>query len=175
VVYLFLVQNYEMVCFSLGSNLGDRLEYLQKALAALGEVFGKPLLISSVYETQGWGVKDHPSYLNAIVCFQTLMPPEDLLSRILAIETKYGRIRKKNKIKPRTIDIDILFYDNLVLKKDNLTIPHPLIKYRKFVLLPLSEIMGDFIHPEYGQSIKELLDACEDVSGVNKTALSLVS
>jgi 2-amino-4-hydroxy-6-hydroxymethyldihydropteridine diphosphokinase len=164
-----------MVCFSLGSNLGDRLGYLQKALTALGEAFSKPLLISSVYETDGWGVEDHPSYLNAVVCFQTHMPPEDVLARILAIEIIHGRMRKKDYIEPRTIDIDILFYDNLVLKKDNLTIPHPLLKYRKFVLLPLSEIMGNFVHPIYGVSITELLDACEDVSGVIKTALSLVS
>lgn len=164
-----------MICFSLGSNLGNRLGYLQKALTALTQVFGKPLLISSVYETASWGVEDHPSYLNAAVCFQTLMSPDEVLSNILAIEIKYGRVRKKGHVEPRTIDIDILLYDNLVLKKENLTIPHPLLKYRKFVLLPLSEIVGDFIHPEYGKSIKELLETCEDVSGISKTALSLVS
>jgi 2-amino-4-hydroxy-6-hydroxymethyldihydropteridine diphosphokinase len=164
-----------MICFSLGSNLGDRFWYIQKALAAFGEVFGEPSLTSSVYETEAWGVDNHPSYLNAVVCFQTLIPPEEVLSHILAIERKYGRERKKGKIEPRTIDIDILFYDDLILQKENLTIPHPLLKYRKFVLLPLAEIMGDFIHPEYGKSIRELLDTCEDVSGISKTALSLVS
>jgi 2-amino-4-hydroxy-6-hydroxymethyldihydropteridine diphosphokinase len=164
-----------MICFSLGSNLDNRLEYLQKALTSLIEVFGRPILISSVYETEGWGVENHPSYLNAVVCFQTTVPAEQVLASILAIELKYGRVRKKGQIEPRTIDIDILFYDDLILQKENLTIPHPRLKYRKFVLLPLSEIIGDFIHPEYGKSITQLLDECEDKSGISKTKLSLVS
>jgi 2-amino-4-hydroxy-6-hydroxymethyldihydropteridine diphosphokinase len=164
-----------MVCFSLGSNLGDRLGYLKKAMVLLKKVFGEPLLISSIYETEGWGVNNHPSYLNAVVCYKTLMPPHEVLSQILNIEKKYGRERRKGQIEPRTIDIDILMYNDVVLKNENLTIPHPQLKYRKFVLLPLSEIMGDFIHPEYGMSIKELLDTCADVSGISKTALSLES
>jgi 2-amino-4-hydroxy-6-hydroxymethyldihydropteridine diphosphokinase len=162
-----------MICFSLGSNLGDRLGYLQKSVSSLREVFGEPLLISSVYETEGWGVENHPAYLNAVICFDTILTPEAVLDRILDIEKIYGRERKSGSIGPRTIDIDILFYDDLILKKENLIIPHPLLKYRKFVLLPLSEIMGDFVHPEYGMSIKQLLDGCEDLSGVSKTELSL--
>jgi 2-amino-4-hydroxy-6-hydroxymethyldihydropteridine diphosphokinase len=162
-----------MICFSLGSNLGDKLEYLQKAVSSLTGVFGEPLLISSVYETEGWGVTDHPSYLNAVICFTTVMTPDEVLSNILAIEEAYGRIRNSGAVDPRNIDIDILFYDDLVLKKENLTIPHPLLKYRKFVLLPLSEIMGDFVHPEYSVSINQLLEKCEDLSGVYKTELTL--
>jgi 2-amino-4-hydroxy-6-hydroxymethyldihydropteridine diphosphokinase len=167
------MQNWDMVSFSLGSNLGDKAGYLQKAVSLLKDIFGEPYLMSSIYETEGWGVNNHPIYLNAVVCFNTLLPPEEILEKILDIEKRLGRIRNTGEYKPRTIDIDILFYDDIILKKENLTIPHPLLIYRKFVLLPLSEIMGDYIHPEYGVSINELLDKCEDLSGVTKTELSL--
>jgi len=163
-----------MVCFSLGSNLGDRLGYLQKAVSSLKEILGKPVHISSVYETEGWGVKDHPVYLNAVVCFKTTIPPEVVLEKILTIEKGLGRVRITGAYETRTLDIDILFYDDLVVKKENLTIPHPLLKYRKFVLLPLSEIMGDYLHPELGVSINELLKSCEDSSAITKTDLSLI-
>jgi 2-amino-4-hydroxy-6-hydroxymethyldihydropteridine diphosphokinase len=162
-----------MVYFSLGSNLGDKLGYLQKAVISLSEVFGKPLLISSVYETDGWGVDDHPAYLNAVICFDTQMLPEEVLEKILSVEKVHGRNRTLGVIAPRTLDIDLLFYDDIMLKKENLTIPHPLLKYRKFVLLPLAEIMGDYLHPEWGVSINELLERCDDHSGVRKTELSL--
>ncbi len=167
------MQNWDMISFSLGSNLGDKIGYLQKGVSSLKLLFGEPVLISSVYETEGWGVTDHPSYLNAVICFTTAMTPEAALDNILAIEKQHGRIRNSNSVDPRNIDIDILFYDDLVLKKEKLTIPHPLLKYRKFVLLPLSEIMGDFVHPEYGVSINQLLEKCEDLSGVYKTELTL--
>lgn len=167
------MQIWDMICFSLGSNLGDKLEYLQKAVYSLTEVFGEALLMSSVYETEGWGVENHPTYLNAVICFNTLMSPEEVLEKILDIEKKQGRVRVPGSVVPRTIDIDLLFYGDIILKKENLIIPHPLLKYRKFVLLPLAEIMGDYLHPELGVSINELLERCEDRSGVNKTELSL--
>jgi 2-amino-4-hydroxy-6-hydroxymethyldihydropteridine diphosphokinase len=147
--------------------------YLRKAVAALREAFGHETRVSSVYETEGWGVVDHPSYLNAVICFNTEISPEMVLHKILTIEQTLGRERKKDSVDPRTIDIDILFYDDLIVKKENLVIPHPLLKYRKFVLLPLSEIMGNYLHPEWGIKMNELLDTCEDASGVNKTELSL--
>jgi 2-amino-4-hydroxy-6-hydroxymethyldihydropteridine diphosphokinase len=162
-----------MVYFSLGSNLGDRLDYLRNALVSLHELFGTPEKISSVYETEGWGVDNHPAYLNAVVCFQTSMSPEDILTKILIIEKLHGRERNTGSYEPRTLDIDILLYDDVIMKKENLVIPHPLLKYRKFVLLPLCEISGEFIHPEFGISINELLDKCDDESGIWKTQLTL--
>jgi 2-amino-4-hydroxy-6-hydroxymethyldihydropteridine diphosphokinase len=162
-----------MVCFSLGSNLGDKLGYMQRSVNLLREAFGEALLMSSVYETEGWKVENHPTYLNAVICFNTLLPPEEVLEKVLTIEKKQGRIRTPGSVDPRTIDIDLLFYNNMILKKENLIIPHPLLKYRKFVLLPLAEIMGDYLHPELGVSINELLERCEDLSGVSKTELSL--
>ena len=164
-----------MVCFSLGSNLGDRMYYLNQAFTELSVIFGNPLMASSVYESEGWGVNDHPSYLNAVVCFNTTIPPEEVLTGILEIERKYGRVRTPGAVVPRTIDIDILFYDDKGIKKENLIIPHPRIKERKFVLLPLAEIRGDYVHPEYGVSFSELLEVCPDKSNISKTTLSLAS
>jgi 2-amino-4-hydroxy-6-hydroxymethyldihydropteridine diphosphokinase len=162
-----------MICFSLGSNLGDRLFYLQMAVDALEEIFGKAIMVSPVYETEGWRVDNHPNYLNAVICFNSSMAPKDVLDHILSIEIKLGRERKPDTIEPRTIDIDILFYDDLILKKENLIIPHPHLKYRKFVLLPLSGIMGDFLYPGSGTSINQLLKDCDDKSAVCKTELRL--
>jgi 2-amino-4-hydroxy-6-hydroxymethyldihydropteridine diphosphokinase len=162
-----------MVCFSLGSNLGDRIGYLKKAMISLQELFGKPDKVSPVYETEGWGVDNHPPYLNAVACFDTQMTVENILENILQIEKQLGRIRIEDSYVPRTIDIDILFYDNLILNEENLIIPHPLLKYRKFVLVPLAGIMGDYVHPVSGISISHLLEICEDQSEVRKTDLTL--
>jgi 2-amino-4-hydroxy-6-hydroxymethyldihydropteridine diphosphokinase len=158
-----------MIVLGLGSNIGNRLKYLNDACFELSRVFGGPVAVSSVYETQGWGVKDHPDYLNAAICFNCDVTPEKTLQILHSIEKSLGRERKQDEILPRTIDIDLLFYDNLIIKNQQLIIPHPRIKYRKFVLLPLCEIMADFIHPECNQSIRELTAQCEDESGIEKT------
>lgn len=158
-----------MIVLGLGSNTGNRLKYLNDACVRLCKAFGRPLQISSVYETQGWGVINHPDYLNAAIIFQCSDAPEEVLGMLHEIEKNMGRERIPGEILPRTIDIDLLFYDNLIIKNQQLIIPHPRIKYRKFVLLPLCEIMADFIHPECNQSIRELTAQCEDESGIEKT------
>lgn len=158
-----------MIALGLGSNVGNRLKHLNDACLELCHVFGQPLALSSVYETQGWGVKDHPDYLNAAICFSCEESPENTLQILHHIEKSLGRERTEGEILPRTIDIDLLFYDNLLIKNTELIIPHPRIKYRKFVLLPLCEIMADFIHPEFNLSIRELTALCEDDSEIEKT------
>ena len=164
-----------MVCFSLGSNLGKRAENLRQALTLLAQSLGKPTAVSSVYETEPWGVEHHEQYLNMAACYKTIWPPEKIFTLIAFIEKKLGRVRSGKTIEPRTIDIDILFYDNLVLKTETLSIPHPRIRYRRFVLEPLAEIMENFQDPETGLTIKELLLRCTDTCKVQKTDLKLFS
>jgi len=164
-----------MVCFSLGSNMGERADNLGQALILLARSLGEPSTVSSVYETEPWGVEHHESYLNMAACYETTWPPEKIYTLISSIEKKLGRVRSGKTIEPRTIDIDILFYNNLILKTENLTIPHPRIKDRKFVLEPLAEIMENFRDPETGFTIKELLLRCTDKCAVLKTDLKLFS
>lgn len=141
----------------LGSNLGDRNKNIEVAISELkdcGIIISK---MSSFYNTKPWGYTEQPDFLNqAIECFTNLGAVE-LLREIKKIEKKLGR---KNNIKygPRIIDIDIIFYDDLILKSEELTIPHPLMHERYFVLKPLSEIAPDFVHPELKISVKNLLE-----------------
>lgn len=164
-----------MVCFSLGSNLGERAENLRQALALLAHSLGEPTAVSSVYEAEPWGVEHHEHYLNMAACYETSWPPEKIFTCIASIEKKLGRVRSGKTIEPRTIDIDILFYDKLILKTEKLSIPHPRIRYRKFVLEPLAEIMENFQDPETGLTIKELLLRCTDTCNVQKTDIKLFS
>ncbi|HNW70781.1 MAG TPA: 2-amino-4-hydroxy-6-hydroxymethyldihydropteridine diphosphokinase [Bacteroidales bacterium] len=164
-----------MVCFSLGSNMGERAENLRQALVLLDGSLGNPTAVSSVYETEPWGVEHHENYLNMAVSYETTWPPEKIFTLISSIEKKLGRIRSGKTIEPRTIDIDILFYDGLVIKTETLAIPHPRIRYRRFVLEPLAEIMENFHDPETGLTIKELLLQCPDTCTVLKTDIKLFS
>jgi 2-amino-4-hydroxy-6-hydroxymethyldihydropteridine diphosphokinase len=150
-----------------GGNEGDRFLHMQQARTNIEHICGQILQVSSLYETAPWGKPDQPDFLNQVLHIGTVLGPEALLRAILLIEEKGGRIRTfKNA--PRTIDIDILFYERLVLEKKGLTIPHPRIAERRFVLEPMNEISPDFIHPVIGKSIHQLLLECEDELGVKK-------
>jgi len=162
-----------MVCFCLGSNVGDRAAYLKNSLDLLTENFGTASKISSIYETEPWGVSKHDDYLNMVAAFETALSPEKVFMITSSIEKKLGRIRRTGRIDPRTIDIDILFYDDLVINKDDLIIPHPRIASRRFVLQPLVEIMEHFVHPVFGKTIAELFSQCSDNSLVVKTKINL--
>lgn len=162
-----------MVCFSLGCNLGNRIEFLRQALQILEERVGKMLSISSIYETEPWGVDGHQHYYNLVAWFDTKLLPVEVLETAMIIEKELGRMRIKNMIEPRTIDIDILFYDNLIIDTKSLKIPHPLIKNRNFVLVPLAEISGGFLHPELRVTITELVKLCKDTSIIIKTDIKI--
>lgn len=162
-----------MVCFCLGSNVGDRAAYLKNSLVLLAENFGKACKMSSVYETEPWGVNKHKDYLNMVATFETELSPEKVFMITSSIEKKLGRRRRSGKTDPRTIDIDILFYDNLIINTNDLIIPHPRITSRRFVLQPLAEIMAHFVHPVSGQTIAELFSQCSDNSLVVKTKINL--
>ena len=150
-----------------GGNEGDSYRYLQQALTNIELICGQILQVSSVYQTAPWGKKDQPDFLNQVLLVNTKLEPHALLAAILGIEEKSGRIRSV-KNAPRTIDIDILFYNQLVLEEPGLSIPHPRIAARRFVLEPLNEISPGLVHPVLGKTISQLLLECTDDLTVKK-------
>jgi 2-amino-4-hydroxy-6-hydroxymethyldihydropteridine diphosphokinase len=136
----------------LGSNLGDRAYYLSEAAAALKRSSIDIVSISRIYETEPWGVLDQPMYWNQVIEVETFLRPLDLLHVCQEIEKKLGRVRKEHW-GSRTIDIDLLIYDNEVSNTDELKLPHPYLEEREFVLSPLREIAPNLILPS-GRSIQ---------------------
>ena len=149
------------ICLHLGSNLGSRFLNLEKAILGISQEIGEVTNQSSIYQTQAWGETEQPDFLNQTVLAITELLPHDVLKKLLGIEEKMGRIREK-KWGPRIIDIDLLFYDDLILETPDLTIPHPQISNRNFVLIPTMEVFGNFIHPVFNLSIEELYLRCRD-------------
>jgi len=144
----------------LGSNQGDRINFLVKAMEALGQL-GKLSARSAVYETAAWGKSDQPPFLNQAVELETALSPEALLTSTLQIEKKLGRERLE-RYGPRTIDIDILLFNDLMHESPTLKIPHPELINRRFALTALAEIAGDRIHPFLNKKIGLLLIQCPD-------------
>ncbi|MEO1516493.1 MAG: 2-amino-4-hydroxy-6-hydroxymethyldihydropteridine diphosphokinase [Bacteroidota bacterium] len=149
----------------LGSNVGDRAANLQMARTELEARAGRILQCSQLYETAAWGITDQASFYNQVLQLSTSLTARELLNCVLEIEEWMGRVREY-KWGPRLIDIDILFYENLILRETGLQIPHPEIANRRFVLLPLCEIAPHFRHPETGQTIEEILQKTEDQQAV---------
>lgn len=149
---------------ALGTNLGDRLANLHAASAALAPEM-RVVAASPVYETEPWGYADQPCFLNMALRVETELAPLDLLRCLKETEARLGRIPNFRN-GPRLIDLDILFYDNLVLETADLVIPHPRLPERAFVLVPLAEIAPDLIHPVLGLSVAQLV-ARVDRQGVN--------
>ena len=152
---------------SLGSNVGDRLNYLTLSKTAIQNYLGSILLSSNIYETEPWGIDNQDSYLNQVVAVQTNQTPNDLLDNIHLIERELGRIRRVH-YGPRTIDIDILYYGERIIDLENLKIPHPHIQKRRFILVPLSEILPQMQHPLLKKTNQELLDMVKDEGKVTK-------
>jgi len=143
---------------SLGSNLGDREQQLRRAIASISERLGTIEKLSPFYDTAPVGIIDQPQFLNAVLKLQTELPPHPLMEALLSIERELGRDRATSVPKgPRTIDLDLLLYDDFVLNSPELTIPHPAMHERRFVLEPLAEIAPDAIHPVFKQTAEELL------------------
>ncbi|MEM7008076.1 MAG: 2-amino-4-hydroxy-6-hydroxymethyldihydropteridine diphosphokinase [Thermodesulfobacteriota bacterium] len=155
-----------LVYISIGSNLGDRIENCKKAIDEMG-AFSKVVKVSSFYETEPVGKEDQPEFINLAAEIDTELPPYELLSELNKIEHKLGRERHE-KWEPRIIDLDIIFYDDLLSKNDGLQIPHPRAHLRRFVLEPICEIDPEFVHPEYKLTVSELLKNINDDKAVIK-------
>jgi 2-amino-4-hydroxy-6-hydroxymethyldihydropteridine diphosphokinase len=153
------------VYLALGTNLGDRAVNLKQAIASLTpqlEVKAK----SGIYETPPWGFEEQPKFLNQVLKAKTYLDPEPLLKHLKRLEVALGR-KESFPNGPRLIDIDILFYDDLVLNKPSLVIPHPRLHERGFVLLPLTDIAPDLKHPITKKSVREMAEQ-SNTAGIEK-------
>jgi 2-amino-4-hydroxy-6-hydroxymethyldihydropteridine diphosphokinase len=145
----------------LGSNIGDAVGNVQKAGIAIQQHCGSILKSSSLYETAAWGNTNQQSFINQVLFIKTNLVANDLLQKILHIEQQMGRVRTE-KYAARIIDIDILFFNKEIINETKLVIPHPEMIHRRFVLVPLSEIVPHKIHPIYKKTIDMLLKECTD-------------
>ena len=153
------------VYIQLGSNMGRRESFIAKCKDQIEENIGKIIIESSVFETVPWGNKNQNNFLNAVIKIKTPFDAFKILKKSKEIENNLGRIRKE-KWGERTIDIDILFYNSEIINTEELNIPHPLLHKRKFVLIPLSEISPNYIHPIFKKNISDLLSECKDIQKV---------
>lgn len=156
----------KLAYLSLGSNVGHREVHLRDAIARL-ESAGHVVKVSSFYETEPVEFTEQPWFLNCSVTLETTKMPKQLMAALLRIEREMGR-RRVQKKGPRTIDIDILLFDNTVMNSAELTIPHPAMHERRFVLEPLAEIAPDLRHPVFGKTIRELQDALPNGQALRK-------
>ncbi len=145
----------------LGSNEGDRVVWLRRAMELIDEHCGKISARSSIYETAAWGITAQPDFLNMVISLETNLLPALLLHTLLGIENTLGRHRTI-KWGPRTIDIDILLYNSDIVDTPALVIPHPFLQERRFTLEPLAELAPDYVHPLFQKSITVLLAECPD-------------
>jgi 2-amino-4-hydroxy-6-hydroxymethyldihydropteridine diphosphokinase len=153
-----------VVYLALGTNLGNRHANLHRAVNALDAVV-RITAASSVYETEPWGVTEQPRFLNMVVQGETELAPEELLRKLKSIEGALGRVASV-RYGPRLIDLDILFYDDLVYSSNELQIPHPSLMERRFVLVPLAEIAPELKHPVHQTTVRELLARLGDDGSV---------
>jgi deoxyguanosine kinase len=156
------MKSQHQVILSLGTNQGLKLENIEHCIELLHNEVGTISKVSSLYESDSWGFESD-SFYNCIVVMHTNLPATKLLKKILKVESKMGRVRENTaEYKSRIIDVDIIAFDNEVIEEENLQIPHPLLHKRLFVLLPLQELISNWMHPKNNYSITELLKNCED-------------
>jgi len=144
-----------------GGNIGNRKKNLETAATLIQDQIGTIVKSSKIYETDAWGITDQPAFYNQVHIVESNFSAKEILNKILNIEEKMGRVRTiKNAA--RIIDVDILFFNNEIINKPNLIVPHPQIINRRFVLMPLNELVPKMIHPVFKKSIHELLVNCKD-------------
>lgn len=152
----------------LGGNKGDKFKNLQIAIKHIETWLGTVVKKSDIYVTAAWGNHDQPDFANQVICLQTNLPAQELLNELLRIEEELGRVRDHQKWMERTMDIDVLFFNDEIIDTDVLKIPHPFIQERKFVLVPMAELAPKFRHPILKKSIETLLAECKDELEVSK-------
>lgn len=146
----------------LGGNIGDRMLHLAEARASIERTCGSISKASAIYQTAAWGKENQPDFLNQALEIETELSPIDLLSQLLEIEKELGRLRLERWAE-RTIDIDILYFGDEIIKLPELNIPHPRVQLRRFALVPLVEIAPNLVHPELHKTSGQLLESCPDV------------
>ncbi len=146
----------------LGGNRDDRLAYLNRAAALVSKHIGIIENKSSIYETRPWGFSDTTNFYNRALIVRSILEPKKVLETINSIEKELGRERRDEKYSSRTIDIDIIFYNDLIIDEEDLIIPHPRMEKRRFVLVPFNEIAPGKLHPVHKKSVSELLAECKD-------------
>ncbi len=156
-----------LVYILLGSNQGNLAQQLDNACLAIENQIGSIENKSSFYQTAAWGNTQQAAFLNQVISVRTNLAPNETLEKLLGIETQMGRQRIE-KWEPRIIDLDILFYDNIILKEAQLIIPHPYIQDRRFTLIPLVEMAPQMVHPLLQLSMEKLLEICPDPLMVEK-------
>lgn len=163
------MSEFHEIYLSMGSNMGNRMEYLRFGINELQKELNL-VAISSIYETEPWGYLDNTPYLNLVVWFKTRLSIQELMHFCQSIEKSAGRILKEdslqNDYQARTLDIDVLFYDRQIIQETDLEIPHPRLHLRNFVLVPFAEINGSFVHPVYNKTIDELNHSNSDKSEI---------
>jgi 2-amino-4-hydroxy-6-hydroxymethyldihydropteridine diphosphokinase len=162
------VQNIDAYLL-LGANLGDRADTFRRATEAITEQIGPVRGESSRWETAPWGITDQPAFLNQVLCVETRLSAPEVLARLLQIERDLGRIRYE-KWGARVIDLDILYFGTAIIQESDLSVPHPHLPGRRFVLAPLAELAPHFVHPVLGLTNQQLLDRCPDSSQVVRMA-----
>lgn len=145
-----------------GGNLGEVAATIAAAMSEAEAALGPLVRKSALYKSEPWGQSGQPWFLNQLAEFETRLLPLDCLRACQAIEDRHGRVRGADRNAARTLDIDLLYYDVLVLDTAELVLPHPRIAQRRFILLPLAEAWPELIHPPHGPSAAELLERCAD-------------
>jgi 2-amino-4-hydroxy-6-hydroxymethyldihydropteridine diphosphokinase len=154
----------------LGSNLGERETHVRRAVEQLAKLPRTKLeRVSSLYDTDPVGEVEQPRFLNAVACVETELTAGELLWNLLLVEQRLGRVRAKvKKWGPRTIDLDLIFYGDLVVDEPGLAVPHPEAHHRAFVLAPMAELEPGFVHPVLGETVAAILSRLPKESGVRK-------
>lgn len=152
----------------IGGNLGEREANLEEAIEFIDFNFGDVMGVSSIYESEPWGMTDVPNFLNQVIHIQSELTDKELLVEIADLEEFFGRERSSKGYVSREMDIDVLFIDQEIISTESLQVPHPRMSERRFVLEPLAEIAPEFIHPELKQSVESMLKACSDKGKVTR-------